>query len=111
MPNGSFGWEVGDAPTRRGRSYPLELKLRVVREIVERGQTVYSTAKAFGLGPSTVKDWLLRYEARPLKHGPTALAMRRGVRLERIRASGFQLRVSTVAILSRGVLPASLEAA
>jgi len=50
MPNGSFGrrrrmkkTDHGKkrSPARRGRSYPLELKLRVIREIESGQQTVY----------------------------------------------------------------------
>src|SRR6185437_4802909 len=55
------------SPTKRGRAYPLELKIRVVREIVEGRQTVYGAAKTFSLGNSTVKNWYLRFKAEGVK--------------------------------------------
>lgn len=54
-------------PPRRGRSYPLELKLRVVREIESGQQTIYGAAKTFSLGVTTVKNWYLEYRANGVK--------------------------------------------
>jgi transposase InsO family protein len=55
------------SPARRGRSYPVELKIRVVREIESGQQTVYGAAKTFGLGVTTVKNWYLEYKANGVK--------------------------------------------
>ena len=43
--------------------YPVELRLRVIKEVIERGQSHYEVAKVFGLGAQTVKNWVLRYRA------------------------------------------------
>jgi transposase InsO family protein len=43
--------------------YPVELRLRVVKEVIEGGHTYYEVAKVFGLGAQTVKNWVLRYRA------------------------------------------------
>ena len=50
--------------TFRGKGYPVELKVKIAREVVDKGRTIYEVATTLGLPPSSVKEWALRYEAR-----------------------------------------------
>ena len=44
-----------------GRSYPVELKIRAVQEVVERGASRTHVARAFGLAPTTLANWMELY--------------------------------------------------
>ena len=45
-----------------GDAYPLELRRRVVEQVVEGGASMSGVAHAFGLWPSTVSEWVRRFE-------------------------------------------------
>ncbi|HET9554000.1 MAG TPA: IS481 family transposase [Anaeromyxobacteraceae bacterium] len=44
----------------------MELRLRVVREIVDEGVPIAEVARVFGLGVTTIGDWVRRYRERGL---------------------------------------------
>ena len=44
-----------------GVPYPVQLRLRVVQEVTERGVSPGEVAQAFGIGRSTVDGWVQRY--------------------------------------------------
>ncbi len=43
------------------RTHPVELRLRVVREIVDEGSPPADVARVFGLAATTVNEWVRRY--------------------------------------------------
>jgi transposase InsO family protein len=65
--------------TRRKEAYAEEFRLRVVRSIINGEQNISSASRYFDIAAATVREWLLRYEARgaaglkPKQHaGPPA---------------------------------------
>lgn len=54
---------------RTRRNWPYELRVEVVRQVLERGIAPALIAKACGISPLTIKDWLARYQLG----GPEAL--------------------------------------
>jgi transposase InsO family protein len=44
-----------------GRTYPVELKLRAVREVLEEGAVQQDVARIFGVPGTTLSEWLRRY--------------------------------------------------
>lgn len=66
------------APARRthhrpGKGYPAELRLRVVRQVMEQGLPVERVADAFGIGRTTLSKWIAVYQ----QAGPEELARER----------------------------------
>ncbi len=59
-----------------GNAYPLELRLRAVREVIERGLSTEDVSRAFGVGHTTLANWLAFYRERgvdglvPMQSGP-----------------------------------------
>jgi len=51
-------------PSKRVRIvYPVHLRLRVVKAVLEDRHGQGAVARAFGLAETTVKEWVLRYRA------------------------------------------------
>src|SRR5262245_32123266 len=51
-------------PNKRVRIvYPVHLRVRVVKAVLESGHSQRAVARAFGLAETTVKEWVLRYRA------------------------------------------------
>jgi transposase InsO family protein len=44
-----------------GKSYPPEIRKRVVKEVVEHGATYVSVARIFGIAATTIQEWVKRY--------------------------------------------------
>src|SRR5512140_2245286 len=44
------------------RAHPVELRLRVVQQVVDEGAPITDVARVFGLGISTISDWVKRYQ-------------------------------------------------
>jgi transposase InsO family protein len=69
--------DLGGGP---GRSYPVELKIRVVREVLERGASRRSVARVFGICINTIQFWLAAYKRDgmdgllPKQRGPAKVA-------------------------------------
>jgi len=55
---------AGEEPRgqRPAGGYPVELRLRAVQEVLERGRSVGQTARLFGVSPSALKGWVERYQ-------------------------------------------------
>lgn len=43
------------------RTYPVELKVRAVRQVAENGATLRDVAGVFGVPETTLSEWLRRY--------------------------------------------------
>jgi transposase-like protein len=60
---------------RRGpgspRTHPVELRLRVVREVVDEGAPIVEVARIFGLAVTTINDWVKRYRLGGLDRAGT----------------------------------------
>jgi transposase InsO family protein len=73
---GNYG--RGPLQTGPGRSYPVELRLRVIQEVMERGASRLAVSRLFGISISTINTWVDLYEAGgldaliPRQSGPTA---------------------------------------
>jgi transposase InsO family protein len=61
------GRAKGAAGSRHGgpgrETHPVELKLRVVREVVDEGAPASEVARVFGVPGTTVSEWVKRYRA------------------------------------------------
>jgi transposase-like protein len=61
-----------------GSGYPVELRLRVVKELVEGGGSRSEVGRVFGIHPDTIRKWQALYEAGgvdalvPKPSGPSA---------------------------------------
>jgi transposase-like protein len=45
----------------RGRSYPVELRIRVVQEVLERGTSRAQVTRLFGICSTTIQTWIDAY--------------------------------------------------
>ncbi len=72
---GNYG--RGPLQTGPGRSYPVELRLRVIQEVIERGASRLSVSRLFGISITTINTWVDLYEHGgldaliPRQSGPT----------------------------------------
>src|ERR1041384_4858004 len=80
----SGGRGAAAPPSEPGRAnrrpHPAELRLRVVREVMERGARQVDVARLLGLSPATVAEWIRRFRqlgAEGLEDGKRATALTR----------------------------------
>jgi transposase InsO family protein len=69
----SKGVSLDGVEASRGarQSWPAELRARVARAIVERGESAMALSKLLGISPYTLRDWAFQYRRRAAEHRET----------------------------------------
>ena len=57
------GRDGGKRSPGNPNTHPLALRLRVVKEVLERGTPAADVSRLFGIGHGTIREWILRYRA------------------------------------------------
>ena len=81
--------------TKVRKKYTQEFKLEIIKLVEEQGHKITNVASHYGIGKSTLKNWLYRYrseiQGKPLASGNALTEEQR--ELQRLRKEVIQLKL------------------